>query len=180
MTTLRRPPPRGVKAKAPETTNQAHEWDKRRAQYRAAGFCELDAAAAAWGHQLGFAEASRPCVHCTGLPAPAGRDIGARALAWIGEPSPSTRPTPQTLRAHGDDTPTCQGCSVTWRGLAPAHCSACHETFSGVSTFDEHRKAGNGRGRCLDPLTILDSTGKRRMVRRADGVWRSPRERVNW
>jgi len=47
-------------------------------------------------------------------------------------------------------------CEAWWAGANTCHCPACHETFSGVVTFDKHRS----RGRCLDPrqigLVLLD------------------------
>lgn len=58
----------------------------------------------------------------------------------------------------------CGGCPNTWTGLAMAHCSACHRTFSGVSGFDQHRL----RGVCVNPAErglVLDQQV---------GVWRSP------
>lgn len=44
-----------------------------------------------------------------------------------------------------------------------AHCSACHHTFSGITAFDRHRRAGA----CLSPLTIGLHADRR-------GVWRHP------
>ena len=41
-------------------------------------------------------------------------------------------------------------CSAWWTGLTAAHCSACHETFTGITAFDLHRR----RGKCLWPPDI--------------------------
>lgn len=45
---------------------------------------------------------------------------------------------------------SCGRCARRWSGQAMCHCSACHETFSSVSSFDSHRS----RGECLDPSKI--------------------------
>ncbi|MET0417111.1 MAG: hypothetical protein ABW022_13920 [Actinoplanes sp.] len=60
----------------------------------------------------------------------------------------------------------CGGCTSTWTGLAMAHCSACHETFAGVSGFDQHRL----RGHCCPPA-------ERGLALDAHGVWRNPNAR---
>jgi hypothetical protein len=43
-------------------------------------------------------------------------------------------------------------CGRKWTGLSEAHCTVCHEHFSGVSAFDAHRP-GNIKG-CVDPATL--------------------------
>ena len=177
MVQIRRPRPTGVKANAPETIEQARRWQIRRDQYAAAGFCDRCAAQAAWGHQLGFAEQPPPCERCTGLSAPVvGREVGPRALVWIGTPTASTRPTLRVPLGSPDPRASCSGCSARWAGLAPAHCTACHETFGGVTGFDRHRRAGNGRGRCLHPTEVVGKDGQALLVLR-DGVWRNPEQR---
>lgn len=46
---------------------------------------------------------------------------------------------------------SCRLCSNKWSAQSAAHCAAdCHETFSGVTFFDAHRKAGT----CLDPESL--------------------------
>lgn len=45
---------------------------------------------------------------------------------------------------------------------AQAHCSVCHATFGGITSFTDHRK----NGQCVEPLhagLVL-----------SDGVWRTP------
>jgi len=59
---------------------------------------------------------------------------------------------------------TCGGCPSRWSGLARAHCSACHLTFTGVSAFDRHRSADD---ECLDPTTLG-------MVLRPGALWGAP------
>lgn len=50
-------------------------------------------------------------------------------------------------------------------GISPnqAHCTICHNTFSSVTGFDRHRKAGA----CLDPRTLGMSLNAR-------NIWRTP------
>lgn len=56
---------------------------------------------------------------------------------------------------------TC-ACGATWTGPSRAHCSGCHDTFSGVTAFETHR---NRKG-CVDPVSVG-------LVRR-DGLWSYP------
>lgn len=58
---------------------------------------------------------------------------------------------------------TCGGCTNTWTGLAQCHCSACHNTFGGISNFDRHRY----NGECRRPEDIGLAIGAR-------GVWSEP------
>lgn len=39
---------------------------------------------------------------------------------------------------------TCR-CGARWAGSRTAHCASCHETFSGVTPFDAHRRGGECR-----------------------------------
>lgn len=63
-------------------------------------------------------------------------------------------------------TSTCSGrhgCGKSWGGTRAEHCTVCHETFSGATSGDKHRR----NGACLDPTEIgLHLDGK--------GVWRFP------
>lgn len=45
---------------------------------------------------------------------------------------------------------SCRGCDTKWIGLRVCHCSACHVTFTGVTTFDMHQV----RGRCKHPTRV--------------------------
>lgn len=67
------------------------------------------------------------------------------------------------------DRITCGGCTETWTGISRAHCSAegCHQTFSGLSLFDQHRR----RDTCLPPFELTIAGEPLRLV---DGIWRSP------
>lgn len=60
----------------------------------------------------------------------------------------------------------CTRCGARANGRAYAHCAKCHETFSGVTGFDRHRRGGE----CLDPATI----GMIRTTRFGWTRWQSP------
>lgn len=62
--------------------------------------------------------------------------------------------------------PTCR--NPTWTGSRPCHCSACHETFSGVELFDRHRDRRGEHGHCRDPKTVAGAE------RWTDGIWHMP------
>lgn len=49
---------------------------------------------------------------------------------------------------------TCGGCNKKWTGMLACHCSNCHESFSGITTFDLHREATGERGRCKKPSRL--------------------------
>lgn len=54
-----------------------------------------------------------------------------------------------------------KGC--TWTGLSRCHCSACHETFGGITGFDMHRRGS----RCSGPENLgLKQNGA--------GIWVTP------
>lgn len=69
-------------------------------------------------------------------------------------PHPEAPPTPSDRPRHSGNRPpgaiTCNGCDRWWTGLASAHCSACHETFTGVTIFGVHRR----NGQCLKPPDV--------------------------
>ncbi len=68
---------------------------------------------------------------------------------------------------------TCGGCSNTWGGLAMAHCSVCHDTYSGITSFDRHRN----RGKCVNPETYKNEDGELVFERRTSGkvpIWAFP------
>lgn len=68
---------------------------------------------------------------------------------------------------------TCGGCDNIWTGTGRAHCSACHSTFSSVSTFDQHRIPYGPRGSCVKPELVTTRDGARRLFLR-DGIWCGP------
>lgn len=56
------------------------------------------------------------------------------------------------------------GCTAVRPTPSQAHCTVCHETFGGVTGFDNHRKDGW----CHNPATLS-------MTQDDGGVWRRPR-----
>lgn len=69
-----------VSRPTPETLRQAQTWDAVKVRYLRAGFCEVCAAQAAWGHQLGFSHVNNPCHGCIGKAVP--DRSGVRASKW--------------------------------------------------------------------------------------------------
>lgn len=69
---------------------------------------------------------------------------------------------------------TCRKCVRVWNGLAVAHCTICHESFSAVSSFDKHRSGSKdgefSQGECSDPSL-------RGLVRNRHGYWGMPSDR---
>ena len=47
-------------------------------------------------------------------------------------------------------------CGKWWTGLSVHHCSGCHETFTGLSTFDMHRTGSHPKGtrECQPPESV--------------------------
>lgn len=73
---------------------------------------------------------------------------------------------------------TCSKCPAEWTGATMCHCSACHETFTGITLFDAHRI----RGACADPAAVLCGpktarAGESLMRRDSRGVWRTAEDR---
>jgi hypothetical protein len=60
-------------------------------------------------------------------------------------------------------TTYCPRCSARWGGLKTSHCTACHETFTTVTSFDKHRTGSHpvDTRSCLDPASVgLVSAGR--------------------
>ena len=56
-------------------------------------------------------------------------------------------------------------CGARWIRPGACHCAGCHETFTGISAFDAHRRDG----KCHDPATLTNSKGRPvGLVRRQD------------
>lgn len=70
------------------------------------------------------------------------------------------------------DDGTCR-CGARWAGKAAAHCSACHQTFSGATMFDRHRSNVGERGKCLAPGRLVNTKTGERVMYLIDGVWRA-------
>lgn len=45
---------------------------------------------------------------------------------------------------------SCGRCDSRWTGSNRAHCAACHSTFGGVTSFDQHRRDGE----CVHPTEL--------------------------
>ncbi len=74
----------------------------------------------------------------------------------------------------------CGRCDARWDGAAMCHCSSCHATFGGVSSFDRHRagsKPGSGnhfkQGECTDPSLLGYELNKH-------GTWVTPSDGVDF
>lgn len=50
---------------------------------------------------------------------------------------------PKTATRHG-------ACGRWWTGAERSHCGGCHQTFTGMSAFERHRKGL----RCNDPASV--------------------------
>lgn len=66
-----------------------------------------------------------------------------------------------------NDRISCGGCSATWTAPRACHCGGCHETFSGLTLFDLHRRSS----RCLDPAALAAAGDELRLIA---GIWRGP------
>ncbi|MFD6883007.1 hypothetical protein [Rhodococcus sp. NPDC060084] len=53
-------------------------------------------------------------------------------------------------------TNTCSRCNARWTGFTTSHCDGCHHTFSSVTAFDAHRRAGTCRTPQDTGLVLLD------------------------
>ncbi|TDH48865.1 hypothetical protein E2F47_22125 [Mycobacterium eburneum] len=50
----------------------------------------------------------------------------------------------------------CAKCRQRWGGLNTSHCSACHQTFTGLTAFDKHRDGNHAHGtrHCVAPQSV--------------------------
>lgn len=60
---------------------------------------------------------------------------------------------------------TCKDCSRTWGGLKAEHCTACRETFSGITAGDKHRRGEYPNRTCSTEGLVFNA--KR-------GIWQLP------
>lgn len=71
-------------------------------------------------------------------------------MTTIQEPTDQTgQKTAQNPDAKAGNV-ICPRCHNHWGGMNTCHCAGCHETFTGITAFDAHRKAGT----CNDPTTV--------------------------
>jgi hypothetical protein len=73
---------------------------------------------------------------------------------------------------RGSSWITCR-CGARWTARGLAHCGGCHNSYSGISTFDQHRSMTGEHGVCKRPAEVVNSLGERLLWLR-DGVWRGP------
>lgn len=89
-----------------------------------------------------------------------------------------SRKTPRRERTQTEQPYRCE-CGAGWSGLAMCHCSLCHETFSGVTTFDRHIR-GSSNTYHVHPPEVLKKNGEPALVLRTTGAtptWVDPKER---
>lgn len=66
-------------------------------------------------------------------------------------------------------------CGEWWTALAAAHRAGCHRTFTSVSGFTAHRKAG----KCIDPIELGMVRAERKYEAWAmPGTWAGPEDGV--
>jgi hypothetical protein len=63
---------------------------------------------------------------------------------------PARHPFGEPGTTDPEKLPHSHRCGTRWNGKGVSHCGACCVTFTGVSTFDLHRR----NGRCVHPSTI--------------------------
>lgn len=51
---------------------------------------------------------------------------------------------------------TCSRCRARWTAREACHCDGCHHTFSSITAFDAHRRAGTCRTPQEAGLVLLD------------------------
>lgn len=62
------------------------------------------------------------------------------------------RPRPEELKGQ---VGTC-GCGAWWTGQNTSHCTACHETFTGITAFDAHHRGGHKHPSTMEALALID------------------------
>ncbi len=67
----------------PETIRQAKGFDSTRVAYADAGFCDLCAGQAAFGHSIGWPRVRPVCDSCRGLPLPPEKHGQIGATEWV-------------------------------------------------------------------------------------------------
>ena len=68
---------------------------------------------------------------------------------------------------------TCPRCPAEWTGTRPAHCPACHETFSTNGVADHAHRGPADQVNCSDPA----ASG---LVRNKRGLWSYPPGDRKW
>lgn len=75
-------------------------------------------------------------------------EAGSAVLATPGTPVPHNFSDPGS--ADPATLPHSHRCGTRWSGKGVSHCGACCATFTGVTTFDLHRR----NGKCLPPRAV--------------------------
>ena len=76
-----------------------------------------------------------------------------------------------TLETHG-------ACGRIWtqRGNRTSHCADCHQTFSTLTSFDDHRSGDWSARACATPIELYERDG---LTRDPEGVWWTPEGLAN-
>lgn len=64
----------------------------------------------------------------------------------------------------------CPGCLSVWSGRGVCHCRSCHQTFTEVEWFDQHKAVRDGC--CWNPAELR--SGGRPLIF-VEGMWSGPR-----
>jgi len=97
----------------------------------------------------------------------------------MNDTTPSLKIAPRTPQEAGNRIPDigCGRCDNRWGGTSTCHCSGCHETFTGLTAFDQHRTGSHTHGtrRCLPPAEAgLQDAG------RHYPCWGNPGDGTKW
>ncbi|TXH48186.1 MAG: hypothetical protein E6Q97_25300 [Desulfurellales bacterium] len=57
-------------------------------------------------------------------------------------------------------------CGAWWTGTMAGHCTACHQTFTSIRSFDIHRTGSHAHGTrtCLNPASITTQAGNPALI----------------
>ncbi len=64
----------------------------------------------------------------------------------------------------------CNACQNRWGGIATYHCRACHQTFTSITSFDKHQRAGRCEHPAAAGLTASTRAGYTAWGRQADNA----------
>lgn len=64
---------------------------------------------------------------------------------------------------------TCTDCGKSWGGLKAEHCMACHETFTGTTAGDKHRRGEYPNRYCTNEGLEYN---ERRGMWKLPGTWK--------
>lgn len=84
-----------------------------------------------------------------------------------------------SIQARPLNSTVCSRCDAWWGGLNTSHCSACHQTFTGLSAFDKHRTGShaNSTRHCVAPESVgLVDAGRAYPCWAFEGTWTGPED----